>query len=99
MTESTNDSLDLVPLREGGLELELSEMESLAVRSLLSANGIDAVVAGASVMPNLPYELLVPRGQVDNACRIILDAQSAGAEAAEDAEAAGEQSGDQPPIA
>jgi hypothetical protein len=99
MNESTNDSLDLVPLREGGLELELSEMESLAVRSLLSANGIEAVVAGASVMPNLPYELLVPRGRLEDACRIIVDAQSAGAEAAEAAEAEGEKSGDQPPAA
>ncbi len=73
----------LVPVTDGGLELELSEMECLSVRTLLEANGIQVVVQGASQMPNLPYEILVPANQLDEAVRIITDAQSSGPEAVE----------------
>ena len=66
---------NLVPLTEGGLELELSEMESLSVKTLLEANGIQAMVVGASQMPNLPYEILVPASQLQEAIRVIKDSQ------------------------
>ena len=39
-SETTTPDVNLVPLTEGGLELELSEMESLSVKTLLEANGI-----------------------------------------------------------
>lgn len=80
----------LVPLSEGGLELELSEMESIELRTLLAANGIEAVQMGASVMPNLPYELFVPESQLADAVEAIREALSAGPAGAEEAEAAGE---------
>ena len=85
MSESRalNPELNLVPLTEGGLELELSEMETLSVRTLLEANGIQVVVQGASQLPNLPYEILVPANQLRSAIQIIQDAQSANAQAAE----------------
>ncbi|MBI5084921.1 MAG: DUF2007 domain-containing protein [Acidobacteria bacterium] len=91
--------VNLVPLTEGGLEWELSEMEYLAVRTLLEANGIQVVVQGASQMPNLPYELLVPANQLDEAVRVIRDARQSGAEAAASAEAEQEASGGPPPAA
>lgn len=77
MSDSTNSQADeiLVPLTEGGLELELSEMESLSVKTLLEANGIQAMVVGASQMPNLPYEILVPASQLQEAIRVIKDSQ------------------------
>lgn len=77
MTDSMNsqDYVNLVPLTEGGMELELSEMESLSVKTLLDANGIQAVVVGASQMPNLPYEILVPASQLEEAIRVIRDSQ------------------------
>lgn len=68
----------LVPITEGGLELELSEMECLSVKTLLEANGIQVVVQGASQMPNLPYELLVPANQLEEAVRIITEAEQSG---------------------
>ena len=74
----------LVPVTEGGLELELSEMECLSVRTLLEANGIQVVVQGASQLPNLPYELLVPANQLTEAVRIITEAQKSGPESAEE---------------
>lgn len=77
MSDSTDSQADmnLVPLTEGGLELELSEMESLSVKTLLEANNIQAMVVGASQMPNLPYEILVPASQLQEAIRIIRDSQ------------------------
>jgi hypothetical protein len=74
----------LVPVTEGGLELELSEMECLSVKTLLEANGIQVVVQGASQMPNLPYELLVPANQLEEAVRIITEAQQSGPAAIDD---------------
>ncbi len=88
MNEALTDTsgMRLVPLTEGGLELELSEMESIALRTLLEANGIDVVLQGASQMPNLPYELLVPENQLEEAVRVIRESQQSGAQAV-DAEA------------
>jgi hypothetical protein len=77
MSDSMNSQADvnLVPLTEGGLELELSEMETLSVKTLLEANGIQVMVVGASQMPNLPYEILVPESQLQEAIQIVKDAQ------------------------
>ncbi|MBI5280176.1 MAG: DUF2007 domain-containing protein [Candidatus Solibacter usitatus] len=98
MSEHTipEPDVNLVPLTEGGLEWELSEMEYLAVRTLLEANDIQVVVQGASQMPNLPYELLVPANQLDEAVRVIRDARQSGAEAAAAAEAEQDSSGEPP---
>jgi len=68
----------LVALTEGGLELELGEMETLSVRTLLEANQIQVVVQGASQMPNLPYEILVPQSQLAAALAVIREALEAG---------------------
>lgn len=85
-----NSDLDLVPLTDGELELEFSEMEAISVKTLLLANGIEAITVGASQLPNLPYQIHVPTAQRDEAVRIFQEAQSSGALTAESAEAAGE---------
>lgn len=89
-SDTSNSDVNLVPLTEGGLELELSEMESLSVKTLLEANGIQVVLQGASQMPNLPYELLVPANQLEEAIRVVREALAAGSEAAETAEQTGQ---------
>ena len=70
--------IKLVPLTDGQLELELSEMEYLSLRTLLEANGISVVVQGASQMPNLPYELLVPATQLEEAVEVVRAARESG---------------------
>ncbi len=98
MSEATQyDGLELVPLTDGELELEVSEMEAISLKSLLTANGIEAVMVGASQLPNLPYQIQVPAGNLTDAIRIVQEARQAGEPAAEVAEAAGEAQGDQPP--
>ncbi len=81
----TQPDSGLVPLTQDGLELELDEMESLNLKTLLEANGIPVVMSGASQMPNLPYELLVPVEQLERALAVIREAQAAGPAAAEEA--------------
>ncbi len=81
----TQPDSGLVPLTQDGLELELDEMESINLKTLLEANGIPVVMSGASQMPNLPYELLVPVEQLERALAVIREAQAAGPAAAEEA--------------
>lgn len=95
---SPSDPVDLVHVLEAdGTTLEVSEMEAASLQCLLEANGIDAVIDGAEMMPNLPYRLQVPADQAKQAAEIIADARSAGSEGAEEAERAGEASGDVAP--
>ncbi|HNY42427.1 MAG TPA: hypothetical protein PKJ41_18645 [Bryobacteraceae bacterium] len=86
-----HDAEELVPMTDGELVLEMPEMEALALQSLLSANGINAVLNGVATMPNLPFEIHVPAGSLDEAARIYQEARDAGPEAAEAAEAEGER--------
>lgn len=80
-----------VPLSLDGLELELSEMELAAVQPLLEAGGIEVIVQGATPLPNLPYELLVPEDQLEQAQTILREAIQAGPEGAEEAESGTEE--------
>lgn len=79
MSDSTTPEPDmtLVPLTERGLEANFSEMESLSVKALLEANGIQVMMVGATPLPNLPVEILVPACQLADAIRIVRDAQVA----------------------
>ena len=96
-TAPNSEDLDLVPLTDGELELAVSEMQALSLKSLLAANGIDAIIVGANVLPNLPYQIHVPAGVKDEAVRILQEARQAGPSAAEAAEIEGESQGDAPP--
>lgn len=92
-----HDAEELVPMTDGEFVLAMPEMEAIALQSLLAANGINAVLSGVSTMPNLPFELHVPSGSLDQAARVYQEARAAGPEAADAAEAAGEETGDAPP--
>ncbi len=80
-----------VPLSLEGMELELSEIELATVQPLLEANGIEVIVQGATPLPNLPYELLVPEDQREKAEAILREALQAGPDAAAEAEAGTEE--------
>ena len=63
-----------------------AEIEALGIKSVLAANGIAAVIVGDAVLPNLGFEVRVPRDTVKVAKELIAEAQSAGPAAAEEAE-------------
>ncbi|HWB83539.1 MAG TPA: DUF2007 domain-containing protein [Bryobacteraceae bacterium] len=67
-----------------------AEMEANAIRSVLDANGIPAIVVGASVIPSLEFQVQVPRAHAEEAERLIEEARAAGPEAADAGEAASE---------
>jgi hypothetical protein len=82
-------ALDMVPLfRSSNHD---AEMEATAIRGVMEASGIPAVVMGASTLPVLEFEVQVPRDQLEEAQRILADARAAGPAAAAEAEAAGEE--------
>ena len=92
-----HDAEELVPMTDGELALAMPEMEAINLQSLLAANGIEAVLRGAAAMPNLPFEVHVPACLREEAARIYQEAQLSGAEAADEAEAAGEAAGETAP--
>lgn len=95
-----SDSVELALVQEAdGTPLEVSELEATALQTLLGANGIDAVIVGAEMMPNLPYRIQVPADQARQAADIIAEARATGSEGAEEAEQTGEVSGDIAPTA
>jgi hypothetical protein len=71
-----SDSRDLATIfyAEGSSS---AEIEALAIKSLLEANGIAVVMVGDSVLPNLPFELRVARDQAERARQLITEAQRA----------------------
>jgi len=68
--------LDLVPIYESGTPIT-GAVEVMGIKALLEANGIMAVSTGDSVQPELPFALSVARDQMDEARRLIDEAQSA----------------------
>jgi hypothetical protein len=68
-----------------------AEMEATAIHSVLEANGIQSIIVGTSSLPVLEFEVQVPKDNLEEARRILADAQAAGPAAAAEAEAAGEE--------
>lgn len=66
------------------------EMEALAVKALLDANGIPAILSGPHTLPNLAFEIQVPEHLVATAEQLIRDSRQDGRHAADAAEAADE---------
>ena len=66
------------------------EMEAMGIKNVLEASGIAAVIVGDSVLPNLGFEVRVPRDEVAVAKELLAEAQSAGPAGAEEAEQEGE---------
>jgi hypothetical protein len=69
-----------------------AEMEANAIHGILTASGIPSVVVGASPLPSLSFQVQVPRAAVKEAERLVDEARAAGPDAADEAEAASEES-------
>ncbi len=67
-----------------------ADMEVQAIHSVLEANGIPSFVVEPGPLPVLEFEVQVPREYVEEAGRVIAEAQAAGPAAAAEAEAASE---------
>jgi hypothetical protein len=67
-----------------------AEMEASNIHAILEASGIPSMVQGTSMIPSLEFQVLVPRENLEEAEKVIADAQAAGPEAAAEAEAATE---------
>lgn len=75
-----------------------AEMEAMQIHSILESSGIPSVLVGPSTIPVLEFEVLVPKEYVEEAGRILAEAQAAGPAGAAEAEAASEQEpGSNPP--
>ena len=85
---SSSSEFDLVPV--AATEGALSEMEAISIKAILDANGINAVIVGASQLPNLGFEVRVADADLDRSQRAIAEAQAAGPAGALEAESAGE---------
>lgn len=59
-----------------------SEMEAMSIKALLESAGINAIMVGDSVLPNLSFGVEVAREYAEQAGRIIAAAEAAGADAA-----------------
>lgn len=68
-----------------------AEMESLAVKGALDSAGIDAVVVGPHVLPNLEFQVQVPEHLAADARQVIETSRQGGSRAAQEAEAQSER--------
>jgi hypothetical protein len=68
-----------------------AEMEAMQIHGVMEANGISSIVVGTSALPVLEFEVQVPRENLEEAQRILAEAEAAGPEGAAEAEAAGEE--------
>lgn len=67
-----------------------AEMEAMTIRGILDASGIQAMIVGPSVLPNLEFQVQVPEHMLSQAQEIIDEARAAGPAAAIQGEAEGE---------
>jgi len=68
-----------------------AEMEAMGVHSVLQANGIPSILVGASTLPDLEFQVQVPKADLEEARRVLAEAEANGPAAAAEAEAASEQ--------
>jgi hypothetical protein len=66
------------------------EMEAMAIKGLLDANNIPAMIIGPSVLPTLEFQVQVPEHVLADARHIIREARQGGRRAADEGEAATE---------
>lgn len=85
-----SEDLDLVTVFDS--EAHTSQMEAQFVRGILEAGGIAAVIVGNTTLPNLPFEVRVPKVQAEEALRLIAESEAAGPWGADEAEQATEGS-------
>jgi len=63
-----------------------AELEADNIHALLDANGITNIIIGPSVLPIVEFQVQVPRAQLEEARKVIAEAEAAGPEAAAEAE-------------
>lgn len=63
----------------------------MAVKGVLDANEIPAILIGPHVLPMLEFQVQVPAHLLDQARQVIRDSRQAGRRAADDAESATEK--------
>jgi hypothetical protein len=84
----TSHELDLVTLFSSSTHD--AEMEAMSISSMLQSNGIPSMVVGPAVLPSLEFQVQVPRSSLEDAERILAEAEAAGPEAADEAEKSSE---------
>ncbi len=67
-----------------------AEMEAMTIRGMLESNGVEAMIVGPAVLPNLEFEVQVSEEFAAQARALIAEAQEAGPSAAAEAEALSE---------
>jgi hypothetical protein len=85
----TSHALDMVTLFQSS-NVD-GQMEADMIRGILDSNGIPAILTDTPYGGILGTEVKVPRGRLKEAQTLIAEAQAAGPEAAEEAEAASEE--------
>ena len=83
----TSHALDMVALYDSSTVD--AEMEADMIRGVLDSSGIPSLVKRAGPFP-LAFQVLVPRGKLQEARRLLDEARAAGPEAAAEAERATE---------
>ena len=83
----TSHALDMVALYDSSTVD--AEMEADVIRGVLDSSGIPSLLQRAGPFP-LAFQVLVPRGKVQEARRLLDEARAAGPEAAAEAERATE---------
>lgn len=63
----------------------------MAIHGVMEASGIPCIVVGTSALPVLEFEVQVPKARLEEARRVLAEAQAAGPAAAAEAEAASEE--------
>ena len=85
----TSHALDMVALWDSS-NID-SEVEADMIRGVLDSGGIPSLLVGGPEFPNLGFQVMVPRGKVMEAQRLIAEAQAAGPAAAAAGELASEE--------
>ena len=85
-----SEDLDLVTVFDS--EAHTSQIEAQVIRGILEAGGISAIIVGNTTLPQFPFEVRVPRAQMEEALRLIAESEAAGPRGAEEAERATEGS-------
>ena len=67
-----------------------AEMEAMAIKGVLDSNDIPAMIVGPHVLPNLEFQVQVPRRLLAQARQLIREARDGGRRAAAEGEAATE---------
>ena len=85
----TSHDLDMITIYESS-PVE-SEAEAEVIRGLLDSNGIPATIVRGTMYPSLGYFVQVPRARLEEAHKVITEAQATGPEGAAEAEASSEE--------